>query len=77
VVFVFIVPGFFVDEPNLTPAAKSVIAWLPSTALNRILGFSVSDGVDRSMLAFNLAIAAISILVVYALVIWQIRRSDR
>jgi len=77
VVFVFIVPGFFVDEPNLTPAAKSVIAWLPSTALNRILGFSVSNGVDRSMLAFNLAIAAISILVVYALVIWQIRRSDR
>lgn len=77
VALLFIVPGFFADEPNLTPAAKSVMDWLPGVAFNRIMGFSVSDGVDGSMIGINLAIAITSIVIVYTLVIWQIRRSDR
>lgn len=77
VALLFVVPGLFADEPNLTPAARSVMDWLPSVAFNRILGFSVSDGADGSMIAINLAIALVSIVVIYALVIWQIRRSDR
>jgi hypothetical protein len=77
VALIFVVPAFFADEPNLTPAVKSVIAWLPSTALSRILSFSVSDGVLLSSVVTNLAIVLISIAVVYGLVILQIRRSDR
>jgi ABC-type Na+ efflux pump permease subunit len=77
VALLFVVPGFFADEPNLTPAAKSVMDWLPGVAFNRIMGFSVSDGADSSMIGINLAIAFTSIVIVYALVIWQIRRSDR
>ena len=77
VAFLFVLPGFFADEPNLTPAAKSVMDWLPGVAFNRIMGFSVSDGADGSMIGINLAIAITSIMIVYALVIWQIRRSDR
>jgi len=77
VALLFVVPGFFADEPNLTPAAKSVMNWLPSVAFNRILGFSVSDGAARSVVGVNLAIAVLSIGVIYALVIWQVRRSDR
>jgi ABC-2 type transport system permease protein len=77
VAFLFIVPGFFADEPNLTPAARAVMNWLPGVAINRILGFSVSDGAAGSVLGVNLVIALAAILVVYALVIWQIRRSDR
>ena len=38
VALLFVVPGFFTDEPNLTPAAKAVMTWLPSVAINRILG---------------------------------------
>ena len=77
VAFLFVVPGFLADEPNLTQAVKSIFNWLPGVAFNRILGFSVSSGADTSMILFNLAIAVTSIFVVYALVIWQIRRSDR
>jgi ABC-2 type transport system permease protein len=77
VAFLFVVPGFFADEPNLTPAAKAVMDWLPVVAINRILGFSVSDGAAGSVLGVNLVIAIAAILVVYSLVIWQIRRSDR
>ncbi len=77
VAFLFIVPGFFADEPNLTSGAKAVLNWLPGVALNRITGFSVSDGAVGSALGVNLAISIAAILVVYALVIWQIRRSDR
>jgi len=77
VAFLFVVPGFFADEPNLAAGAKAVMDWLPGVALNRIMGFSVSDGAVGSVLGANLAIAIAAILVVYALVIWQIRRSDR
>jgi len=77
VAFLFIVPGFFADEPNLASGAKAVLDWLPGVALNRITGFSVSDGAVGSALGVNLAISIAAILVVYALVIWQIRRSDR
>jgi ABC-type Na+ efflux pump permease subunit len=77
VALIFVVPGMFADEPNLTPAVKSVMNWLPSVAFNRILGFSVSDGAARSILLVNLVIAIAAILVVYALVVWQIRRADR
>jgi len=77
IILVFLVPGFFADEPNLTPIAKSIFSWLPSVAINRIMGFSVSDGAVGSIIGINLAIAILSILVIYALVIWQIRRSDR
>ena len=75
--FLFVVPGFFADEPNLTPAAKSVMNWLPAVAFNRILGFSVSDGSNASVLGINLAIAIAAIALVYMIVVWQIRRSDR
>ena len=70
-------PGFFADEPNLTAGAKTVMNWLPDVAFNRILGFSVSDGLDSAVLGINLAIAIAAIALVYLIVIWQIRRSDR
>ena len=77
VALLFVVPGFFTDEPNLTPAAKAVMNWLPSVAINRILGLSVSDGAAGSLVGLNLVIAVVAIVIVYTLVIWQIRRSDR
>jgi hypothetical protein len=77
VAFLFVVPGFFAAEPNLTPAAKSVMNWLPAVAFNRILGYSVSDGSDSSVLGINLAIAVGAIVLVFFIVIWQLRRSDR
>ena len=74
---VFVVPAFFADEPNLAAGLKSVLSWLPSTALAKVLSFSVSNGPPPDQLAFNLVIALVSIALVYWLVIWQVRRSDR
>jgi ABC-2 type transport system permease protein len=77
VVLVFVIPAFFADEPNLTAGLKSILAWLPSTAFARILVFSVSNGAPIGSVIFNLSIALASVVLVYALVIWQVRRADR
>jgi ABC-2 type transport system permease protein len=72
-----VVPAFFADEPNLTPVVKSVLSWIPTTAIARIIGFSVSNGTLNTALVINMAIAMISIAAIYLLVILQIRRLDR
>ena len=77
VALVLVVPAFFADEPNLNAGLKSVLSWLPSTALAKVLYFSVSNGPPPGQLVFNLVIALVSIALVYALVIWLVRRSDR
>lgn len=77
VALLFVIPGFFADEPNLTAGAKAVMDWLPAVAFNRVLSYSVSNGNPFPALGTNLAIAFVSIIVVYALEIWLIRRSDR
>ncbi|MBE9475461.1 MAG: ABC transporter permease [Chloroflexi bacterium] len=77
VALVLVVPAFFADEPNLNAGLKSVLSWLPSTALVKVLYFSVSNGPPPGQLVFNLVIALVSIALVYALVIWLVRRSDR
>ena len=77
VALVFVVPAFFADEPNLAAGLKSILSWMPSTAIARVLVFSVSNGPPISSVIFNLSIALASIVLVYAIVIWQVRRTDR
>lgn len=77
VILVFLIPAFFADEPNLAEGLKSVLSWLPSTALARILGFSVTAELPLGPVVQNLAIALISIILIYTAVIWQVRRTDR
>jgi ABC-2 type transport system permease protein len=77
IILVFLIPGFFADEPNLAEGLKSVLSWFPSTALARILGFSVTNNVPIGSMVQNLVITLVSIVLVYAAVIWQVRRSDR
>jgi ABC-2 type transport system permease protein len=77
VILVFLIPGFFADEPNLAEGLKAVLSWFPSTALARILGFSVTAEIQIGPMVKNLAIALVSITLIYAALIWQVRRSDR
>jgi ABC-2 type transport system permease protein len=77
IAILFVIPGFFADEPNLTAGAKAVMDWLPAVAFNRVLSYSVSNGNSYPAMGTNLAIAIVSIIIVYALEIWLIRRSDR
>ena len=77
VVFVLLLPAFFAQEPNLAAGLKAVISWLPTVALTNVFGLSLSSGAPLAQLLLNLAIALGSTALVYAVVIWQVRRSDR
>ena len=77
IALIFVIPAFFADEPNLSAGLKSILAWLPSTAFARVFGFSVSSGAPINSVILNLSIALASLALVYAILIWQLRRADR
>lgn len=77
IVLVFVIPAFFADEPNLAAGLKTILAWFPSTALARVFVFSVSSGAPLSSIISSLTIAFVSVALVYAVLIWQLHRSDR
>jgi ABC-2 type transport system permease protein len=77
VVFVLIIPAFFSQEPNLAPGLKAIFSWLPTTALVEMFQFAFSSHAPLSQLLTNLAIALVSTALVFAAVVWKVRRSDR
>ncbi len=77
VIFVLIIPAFFSQEPNLAPGLKAVFSWLPTSAMVRIFQFSMSSSAPLDQLLTNLAIAVVSTALVFAVVIWKVRRADR
>jgi len=77
VVFILIVPAYFSQEPNLAPSLKAVFSWLPTSALVRIFQFSLSSRAPLDQLLTNLAVALASTVLVYAVVVYKVRESDR
>lgn len=77
ITFVLIVPAIFSQEPNLAPDLKAVFSWLPTSALVRIFQFSLSSSAPLDQLLTNLAVALGGTVLVYAAVVWKVRRSDR
>jgi ABC-type Na+ efflux pump permease subunit len=77
VVFLLIVPAFFAQEPNLAAGLRAVLAWLPTTALTGIFGLAMSATVPPALFLRDLAVVLACIALVYATVVWQVRRSDR
>jgi ABC-type Na+ efflux pump permease subunit len=77
VVVLFLIPGFFANEPFLAPSLKAIFKWIPTTAMTQLTRFSFSSSAPPAQLLTNLAIALVGIGLVYAVVVWQVRRSDR
>ena len=77
IIFLLIVPSFFAGEPFLAPGLKAVIAWLPTTALVRIYGFSLSTHVPLDQFLFSMAVLGVCIALLFGVVVWKIRQSDR
>jgi len=77
VMFVLAIPAFFSQEPNLAPGLKAVFSWLPTSALVRIFQFSMSSSAPLNQLLTNLAIVVVSTTLVFAVVVWKVRQSDR
>jgi ABC-2 type transport system permease protein len=76
IIFLLIVPSFFVGEPFLAPGLKAVIAWLPTTALVKIYGFALSSHTPADQFLFSLTVVVASITLLFGIVIWKIRQSD-
>jgi ABC-type Na+ efflux pump permease subunit len=77
IVVIFLIPGFFANEPFLAPSLKTIFKWIPTTAMIQLTKFSFSSSAPPAQLLTNLAIALVGIGLVYAVVVWQVRRSDR
>jgi ABC-2 type transport system permease protein len=74
---VFMMSAFFAQEPLLAQGLKNVLAWVPSTALVDILRLSFATHAPAGMLMKDLAISLGSIVLIFGLLIWQVRRSDQ
>jgi len=77
VMFVLIIPAFFSQDPNLAPSLKAIFSWLPTTALVQVFQFAMSSHALTDRLLFDLAIILVSIALVFGVVVWKVRRSDR
>lgn len=72
-----VIPPLFYMEQNLKSGIRAVLTWFPSSALASLFRFSCSTGATAAQILPNLAIAIVSIVVVFGVVIWKVRRSDR
>jgi ABC-2 type transport system permease protein len=75
--FLLIFPAFFAQESNLTSSLKTILNWLPTVALVKIVKLSLSSEIPLAQLLNNLAIALGSTVLIFAIVIWKVRRVDR
>ena len=71
------IPAIFFMEPNLKAGIRMVMTWFPSSALASLFRYACSTGVTPTQLWSNLAIVVVSIVAIFGLVIWKVRRSDR
>lgn len=72
-----IVPAVFAGFSNLAPSLKAIFSWLPTTALVQVFQFAMSSRAPVDQLLFDLAIILVSIALVFAVVVWKVRRVDR
>ncbi|MBN1135243.1 MAG: ABC transporter permease [Anaerolineae bacterium] len=73
----FLIPAWFVHEPNLVPAVRTVMGLIPTGALATLFLLAVSVGAPSSLLLQNLALVLGYAVLLYALIVWQVRRADR
>jgi len=70
-----LVEQFAVDR---TPSIlMNIIHWLPSTAIGRLLRLSMTTETSMSSVAPDLLVIAGFTLILFFLVVWRLRRSDR
>jgi ABC-2 type transport system permease protein len=74
---IFVIPVLFAQEPFLASWLKALLTWLPTASMAMLVQFSLSSGASAGQLASNLGISLGGIVLVYMLVVWQVRREDR
>jgi len=74
---IFVLPAMFQHEPFLAPGLRGIFGAIPTAAMVEVMGFSFSSHAPLNELLTDLAISLVSIVLLYAGVVWQVRRSDR
>ncbi len=77
VTVVLFIPALFAQEPNLSAGLKEIFQWLPTSAMVNLLHFALSSSSPADELLFNIGVIVASLIIVYGLVVWQVRRADR
>ena len=77
IMLLMMIPAIFYMESNLKAGIWAVLTWFPSSALTSLLRFSCSTGITQALVWANLSIVIASIAIVFGLVVWKVRRSDR
>ena len=74
-----VVPMLLVElaSAKLPALVQAILPWTPSVAMAKLVGFSMVGAVPAADIWSNAGILAVESLVVYALVVWRVRRSDR
>jgi hypothetical protein len=62
---------------KLPPLVEGILPWVPSVALAELCRSVFTESVPLALVASNVGIILAVSLVLYALVVWKIRRSDR
>lgn len=62
---------------RLPTVVQAILPWVPSVAMLKLVGFSMMGAVSAASVGANVGILAVESLILYALVVWQVRRSDR
>jgi ABC-type transport system involved in multi-copper enzyme maturation permease subunit len=72
-----IVPTVLAGFSNLAPSLKVMFSWLPTTAVVQVFQFAMSSHAPVDRLLFDLVIILVSTALVFSVVVWKVRRSDR
>jgi len=71
------IPPLFYTAPNLKEGLRVILTWMPTSALASLFRFACSTGYTVQQILPNLVITVLSIGIIFGLVIWKVRRSDR
>ena len=74
---VLMIPPLFYMSSNLKAGIRMVLTWVPTSTLASLFRFSCTTGATVAQILSNLAVAMASIVIVFGLVIWKVRRFDR
>lgn len=75
--FLLVIPPLFYTSPNLKAGIRIVFTWIPTSALARLLRFACSTGYTGEQILLDLVVVILSIGIIFSLVTWKMRRSDR
>ncbi len=76
---VVFIGALFVDmlDVDIPAVVQAIIPWIPSVALAEIIQFVFLENVSWGEALANLGSVLVISLLLYAVVVWKVRRSDR